>query len=62
MEVSEVIEKLSQYDSNTDVLFEDKVLDSILSLSNIELIQTYDKDFVLLSADYGAQEEVLLDE
>lgn len=63
MKVSKMIKELSQYDGGAEVLLDDRVLDSVLNISNIELVQTYDnKDFVLLSLDYGAQEEVLLDE
>lgn len=61
MKIKELIKNLNQYDDDVEVLLDDMVLDALLDIKDIELIQTYDKDFVILNVDYG-EREILLDE
>jgi hypothetical protein len=52
MKVSELIEKLSKIDGNADVLINDKLVDNLLDIKEVEVMEAYDDNFVLLHVDY----------
>ena len=56
MKVKELIEKLSTYDENLDILLDDKLVDNLLDIKDVNIIHTYDDNFVTISADHKEDE------
>lgn len=57
MKVNELIKKLNTCDGELDVLLNDEILDNLLNLKSVDLVCTYDKNFILLNVDYGMEVE-----
>ena len=59
MKVKTLIKILSDCDENLDVLLNDELTDNLLDINSIDIISTYDENFVMISMDYK-EESVLV--